>query len=174
MREGSLVPRSRGNQSWQEKAACSTAVEAARDLDLFFPERGDEQRIRLAKVICSSCAVRETCLEAALESGDSSGIRGGLTETELVAARADFEQRCDPARVSAALDGRDVHLSTSERQELIRRAVQIRTPALLLARALKVSEAHAEKLVRQGRRSSSTMDLRNPVAARAECGVVPA
>ncbi|MFP8887293.1 WhiB family transcriptional regulator [Streptomyces mangrovi] len=156
MREGSLAPRVRGDQTWQEKAACAAAVEAVKDPDLFFPGTLEsEQHVRLAKEICSSCAVREVCLEAALECGDTTGIRGGLTEEERRAIRRRFELRCDPVRVAAALAGKDVYLTRPERQELIRRAAESRTPDLRLARVLKVSEAHAKKLLRRERRADA-------------------
>ncbi|MET8590547.1 WhiB family transcriptional regulator [Streptomyces sp. NPDC005078] len=165
MCEGHPAPRTRGDQTWQERAACAVAVEATKDPDLFFPGTLEgEQRVRLAKGICSSCAVRETCLEAALECGDAAGIRGGLTEEERRAIRHCFELRCDPARVAAALAGRDVYLTRPERQELIRWAAGAKTPTLRLARVLKVSEAHAKKLVRR-----EHAYLEAPSAVQATC-----
>jgi WhiB family redox-sensing transcriptional regulator len=152
--------RMRGDQSWQTRAACATAVEVSRDPDLFFPAtRGDEPRIGLAKRICSNCEVRSTCLEAAFEGGDADGIRGGMTEAERRAIRHRFERRCDPARVAAALAGRDVYLSDAEREDLIRRAVLTETPAARVAQVLKVSEAHAKKLLRRERRKEAGIRL---------------
>ncbi|MFE0858598.1 WhiB family transcriptional regulator [Streptomyces mutabilis] len=146
--------RARGDQTWQERAACAVAIEVARDPDLFFPGTvADDERIRLAKGICSSCTVRATCLEAALECRDAVGVRGGLTEAERRAVRHSFTLRCDPDRVAAALAGRDVHLTTPERQELIRWAAASNTSIPLLASVLKISEAHVKKLLRRERRS---------------------
>ncbi|MGW2137586.1 WhiB family transcriptional regulator [Streptomyces sp. NPDC001773] len=165
MCEGHPAPRTRGDQTWQERAACAVAVRATKDPDLFFPGTLEgEQRVRLAKGICSSCEVRETCLEAALECGDAAGIRGGLTEEERRAIRHCFEMRCDPARVAAALAGRDVYLTRPERQELIRWAAEAKTPTLRLARVLKVSEAHAKKLLRR-----EHAYLEAPSAVQATC-----
>jgi WhiB family redox-sensing transcriptional regulator len=167
---GHPAPRIRGDQSWQERAACAVAAEATNDPDLFFPGKlANEQRIRLAKEICASCAVRKTCLEVALESGDAAGIRGGLMEAERRAIRYRFESRCDPARVAAALVGRDVYLTRLERRELIRRAAESRTPIALLARVLKVSEAHVQKLVRRERRTNANAHLGGPSGVRATC-----
>ncbi|MGV9284632.1 hypothetical protein [Streptomyces sp. NPDC003730] len=45
-----------------------------------------------------------------------------------------------------------------EKQELIRRAVASNTSTLLLASVLKVSEAHAQKLLRQERRMGADVD----------------
>ncbi|MFE1027778.1 WhiB family transcriptional regulator [Streptomyces sp. NPDC058818] len=151
--------RARGDQTWQQSAACARAAEVMRDPDLFFPSPvADDEHILLAKEVCSSCAVRKTCLEAALECRDAAGIRGGLTEAERRAVRQKFELRCDPARVAAALAGRDVHLTRMEKQELIRWAVASNTSTLLLARVLKVSEAHVQKLLRLERRTDVDAD----------------
>ncbi|GAB2325331.1 hypothetical protein STREPTOSP366_05420 [Streptomyces variabilis] len=167
---GQLAPRLRGDQTWQRRAACAVAAEAMKDPELFFPgTHEDEQRIRLAKEICSSCAVRETCLEAALECGDAVGIRGGLTEVERRAVRHRFELRCDPVRVAAALAGRDVYLTRPERQELVRWAVESGTPAPRMARVLKVSEAHVKKLLRRERRTDVDVCLGTPSAVQATC-----
>ncbi|MDN3249529.1 WhiB family transcriptional regulator [Streptomyces mutabilis] len=151
--------RARGDQTWQQRAACARAVEVMRDPDLFFPSPvANDEHILLAKEVCSSCAVRKTCLEAALECRDAAGIRGGLTEAERRAVRQKFDLRCDPARVAAALAGRDVHLTRREKQELIRWAVASNTSTLLLARVLKVSEAHVQKLLRLERRTDVVAD----------------
>lgn len=149
MYEETFGPRTRGDQTWHEQAACAAAVEVARDPDLFFPAtRTDEQRVGLAKRLCSACQVRKTCLEAALEGSGADGIRGGMTEAERKAARYQFELRCDPARVDAAMLGRDVYLTGAERRELIRRAARSGMPTPRVASVLKVSEGHAKKLLR--------------------------
>jgi WhiB family redox-sensing transcriptional regulator len=48
------------------------------------PERKDDRsaRERLAKEICSTCAVREPCLGYALRIREPHGIWGGLNEME--------------------------------------------------------------------------------------------
>ncbi|MFD5473702.1 WhiB family transcriptional regulator [Streptomyces sp. NPDC127105] len=151
--EGHVGVRTRGDQTWQEGAACAKAVEVAWDLDLFFPtSAADDRRVALAKGICSSCQVRRTCLEKALECGDVHGIRGGLTEAERKVVRPRFELRCEPARVAAALSGRDVYLTRPEQQELVRLAAASGMPTLRVATALKVSEGHVKKLLRRERR----------------------
>ncbi|GGZ01631.1 WhiB family transcriptional regulator [Streptomyces poonensis] len=171
------VPRIRGDQTWQERAACATAVDVARDPDLFFPATAtlaDEKRVALAERICSSCDVRKTCLEAAFECGDADGIRGGMTESERKAVRHRFELRCDPARVAVALSGRDVYLSGAERQELIRRAAMSGAPVDRMARVLKVSEAHVQKLFRRERRKSVGTHLGTPGAPQAALEAISA
>ena len=65
---------------WRHRAAC-----VGLDQDLFFPlgsaEASDAECDR-AKEVCRGCAVRESCLEWALEVGVDDGIFGGLTAGE--------------------------------------------------------------------------------------------
>jgi WhiB family redox-sensing transcriptional regulator len=61
--------------SWQERALC-----AETDPESFFPEKGGSTRE--AKRICSSCEVRQECLEYALQNDERFGIWGGLSERE--------------------------------------------------------------------------------------------
>ena len=69
--------------AWMDLAECRSG-----EGSLFFPpdasERKEErlERELVAKRICQSCAVREECLEAALERHESHGIWGGLNEME--------------------------------------------------------------------------------------------
>ena len=68
---------------WQVKAACRGPQAA-----VFFPpsyfERKDEklERETRAKAICAQCAVREPCLDFALDIREPHGIWGGLNELE--------------------------------------------------------------------------------------------
>ena len=61
--------------SWQGQANCVGV-----DPDIFFPERGASTKE--AKAICAACAVREDCLEYALDNGEKFGIWGGTSERE--------------------------------------------------------------------------------------------
>ena len=60
---------------WQERALC-----AQTDPEAFFPEKGGSTRE--AKRICTTCAVRNECLEYALGNDERFGIWGGLSERE--------------------------------------------------------------------------------------------
>ena len=65
---------------WRHRAAC-------RDIDpeLFFPVGNTGPaiaQIEEAKKICVPCIVRQDCLQWALESGQDSGVWGGLSEDE--------------------------------------------------------------------------------------------
>ena len=60
---------------WQERALC-----AQTDPEAFFPEKGGSTRD--AKRVCTSCEVRQHCLEYALQNDERFGIWGGLSERE--------------------------------------------------------------------------------------------
>jgi WhiB family transcriptional regulator, redox-sensing transcriptional regulator len=70
---------------WRSAAACLSA-----DPELFFPisysGRALEQ-VAAAKAICAACPVRRECLAFALQTGQSHGIWGGLTEQERAPRR---------------------------------------------------------------------------------------
>lgn len=82
MRTGVTVfhpPTPDDDLSWQDNANCKGA-----DQDLFFPEKGKgrSSSTREARVICAGCAVRDPCLDFAVEHGEKFGIWGGLSERE--------------------------------------------------------------------------------------------
>ena len=74
---------SRGDEMWQNKAACRGPHAV-----VFFPpsrpERKDErlQRERIAKEICRTCPVVKSCLDYAVRIREANGIWGGLNEAE--------------------------------------------------------------------------------------------
>jgi WhiB family redox-sensing transcriptional regulator len=75
-------PRTRGQTpvNWRDVAACLDA-----DPELFFPTGNTYPalvQIEKAKVVCRRCEVAETCLRWAMESGQDSGVWGGLSEDE--------------------------------------------------------------------------------------------
>lgn len=80
------------DQEWQTDAACR-----AIPVELFFPLI--EQESDDAKTICSSCTVREPCLEFAIQAGERFGVWGGLTPQER---RSVISKRRARARAAAA------------------------------------------------------------------------
>ena len=65
---------------WRHHAACRDE-----DPELFFPIGNTGPalvQIDEAKRVCQRCAVMESCLQWALESGQDSGVWGGLGEDE--------------------------------------------------------------------------------------------
>jgi WhiB family transcriptional regulator, redox-sensing transcriptional regulator len=73
---------------WYEQAAC-------RDLDPdrfdYDPETDPQAKAEAAKGVCAGCAVRDACLDFALErppAEDTTGIYGGLTPAERLTRRS--------------------------------------------------------------------------------------
>jgi WhiB family redox-sensing transcriptional regulator len=65
---------------WRHHAACRDE-----DPELFFPIGNTGPallQIDEAKRVCQHCSVMEPCLQWALESGQDSGVWGGLSEDE--------------------------------------------------------------------------------------------
>lgn len=89
----SSKPRAAGG-NWRHYAACRD-----QDPELFFPI-GDTGPALLqtaeAKSICGACGVKNLCLQWALETGQDSGIWGGLTEDERRAAKRRAARKAMP------------------------------------------------------------------------------
>ncbi|WP_454294041.1 WhiB family transcriptional regulator [Salana multivorans] len=65
---------------WRHNAACLTE-----DPELFFPIGNTGPalaQIDEAKAVCNRCEVVDSCLKWALETGQDSGVWGGLSEDE--------------------------------------------------------------------------------------------
>ncbi|MDX2681214.1 MULTISPECIES: WhiB family transcriptional regulator [unclassified Streptomyces] len=65
---------------WRQHAACRRE-----DPDLFFPIGTSGPALlqtEQAKAVCRRCPVRESCLEWAMETDQTLGVWGGLSETE--------------------------------------------------------------------------------------------
>jgi WhiB family redox-sensing transcriptional regulator len=116
-------------------------------------------KIRAAKALCAQCPVRQTCLDAALETGDTHGIRGGLTEEERGPMHSRLPSRLDYSRVNAAVAGRDIHLTKAERHAVAHAAYRQGLPAARLAWILKIDEEYALRLYRETRRALRHRDL---------------
>jgi WhiB family transcriptional regulator, redox-sensing transcriptional regulator len=76
-----------GRGDWWVQAACQSA-----DPELFFPisaAGASAAVISRAKGICARCAIRQQCLEYAVETRQPHGIWGGTSEAErrLIVAR---------------------------------------------------------------------------------------
>lgn len=67
--------------AWQNQAACS-----AETAELFHPV-GSGPSAEPAKAVCRRCPVMLACQDWALETGQKSGVWGGLSEDELKKAR---------------------------------------------------------------------------------------
>lgn len=61
--------------AWQQDGLC-----AQTDPEAFFPEKGGSTRD--AKKVCTTCDVKDRCLQYALDNDERFGIWGGLSERE--------------------------------------------------------------------------------------------
>jgi WhiB family redox-sensing transcriptional regulator len=154
VRDGSTVRHRRlGDQRWQEKAACRPTEHHRVDPEIFFPTPAETGKITAAKALCTQCPVRQPCLDIALETGDTHGIRGGLTEEEREALHQDRVARIERTRIQEALAGHDIALTRAERRTLLHTAVHQGISVQRLAWLLKCTEGHAAKLYRKTRRA---------------------
>ena len=69
------VPTDGAAYDWRDEAQC-----AQTDPEAFFPEKGGSTRD--AKAVCANCPVRQQCLDWAIETGETFGVWGGLSERE--------------------------------------------------------------------------------------------
>jgi WhiB family transcriptional regulator, redox-sensing transcriptional regulator len=60
---------------WRRHSACRGL-----DPEIFYPET--DERAEVAKQVCGTCTVQETCLEFALQGREKEGVWGGATEKE--------------------------------------------------------------------------------------------
>ena len=92
-----IRPDSVDADTWRRDAACRST-----DPELFFPvgTTGPAvDHIAAAKAVCSACAVRNPCLEFAIESNQDSGVWGATSEEERRVLR---RQRLRARRAAAA------------------------------------------------------------------------
>ncbi|WP_411076244.1 WhiB family transcriptional regulator [Streptomyces sp. cmx-4-7] len=156
-----------GDQTWRADAVCQSTEYNPVDPEIFFPEPGEIDKITAAKALCGQCPVRQTCLDAALEGGDTDGIRGGLTEEEREPLHEKIAHRLDYSRVNDTIAGRNVHLTKSERRAVIRAAFRHGITEQRLAWLLQVTEEHAQKRYRELRRALRNRDLNQPATTPA-------
>lgn len=154
--------RSLGDHSWQDDAVCQSTSYNPVDPDQFFPEPDETHKIAAAKALCGQCPVRRICLDAALEGGDTDGIRGGLTEEERARLHSRIADRLDDSRVNDTIAGRDIHLTKAERRAVVLAAYRHGLSEQRLAWLLKITEEHAQKLYRETRRALRNRALNQP------------
>ncbi|MFE2104585.1 WhiB family transcriptional regulator [Kitasatospora sp. NPDC059463] len=105
----------RRDYTWVRRAACADSPQP----DLFYPSAGETAKNQAAKALCSACPVSDECLTEALETNDRHGIRAGLDQNERLALhKLNTNGRWEEDRVVAALHGRPVSLSRSERDSV--------------------------------------------------------
>ncbi|MFJ5879887.1 WhiB family transcriptional regulator [Kitasatospora cineracea] len=157
--------RSLGDHTWQDQAVCQPSEYNPVDPEDFFPGPDEIGKIATALSLCGQCPVRLACLDAALEGNETYGIRGGLTEEQRAPLHENLAKRLDYGRVNATLAGRDIHLTSAERRAVVLAGYRHGVSAERLARLLKITEDHAQKLYRETRRA-----IRNRELQQAACG----
>ncbi|MET9557184.1 WhiB family transcriptional regulator [Streptomyces sp. NPDC006645] len=140
--------RSIADTSWHVRGACYGMDPEEAD-ELFFPRPRDLCAIAEARALCAQCPVRRDCLNHALENKIKEGTWGGLTKAERRPWHDGLPQRMDYDRVIAFFNGRDVHLTTRERQAVVDHAYVRDWRPSRLAVALQISPQHARDLLRQ-------------------------
>ncbi len=63
--------------SWRLRGACRGL-----DPEIFYSASEEDDGLARAKQVCSTCVVKQQCLEFALANRESEGIWGGATEKE--------------------------------------------------------------------------------------------
>jgi len=71
---------------WAGEAACK-----GMDPDIFFPERGDHDGVRVAKAVCLTCPVKTDCRDAHINERE--GIWGGMSSRERRVYRGKHRER---------------------------------------------------------------------------------
>ncbi|MEE1825344.1 WhiB family transcriptional regulator [Streptomyces sp. BE20] len=162
--------RSLGDHTWQDQAVCHPTEYNPVDPETFFPGPEDTDRIATAKALCAQCPVARACLDAALEVGDTHGVRGGLTQEEREPLHTRIAERLDHSRVNATLAGRDIHLTKAERRAVVLAGYRQDIPVERLARLLKITDEHALKLYREIRRAIRHRQIAEDAAHTARTG----
>ncbi|MFJ9841725.1 WhiB family transcriptional regulator [Kitasatospora sp. NPDC101155] len=167
---GPVRHRSLGDHTWQDRAVCNPTEYNPVDPETFFPGPEEADKIATAKALCAQCPVARTCLDAALETGDTHGIRGGLTEEEREPLHTMLANRLDYSRVNATLTGRDIHLTKAERRAVVLAGYRHGVTVERLAWLLKITPEHALKLYRETRRAIRHRQIAEEAARAATTG----
>lgn len=84
VRKEQLIPHNEAKLLTKIQDSPSIARPAceSEDPELFFPNKGEANKVKDAKGVCLSCEAREVCLKWALDNDARFGVWGGLTERE--------------------------------------------------------------------------------------------
>lgn len=148
--------------NWQTQGACRDA-----DPELFFPTGNTPEakaQTAEAKKVCARCPVRDVCLSWALDSGQDTGVLGGLDEEErrglhgrLSAADSppparEWGTEVDERAVELYLRGEDGAVRPQERMEAVARAVRAGTSYPDLDRLHGLTRGSTSTFVSRARR----------------------
>ncbi|MFJ9551278.1 WhiB family transcriptional regulator [Streptomyces erythrochromogenes] len=140
------------DHSWYERALCY-GMDIKEADKTFFPEASATEDIERAKMICGHCPVRQECFNAAMDTGSRFGVRAGLTESERRKYHKKVSERLDYQRVEAVFQGRDVALSTTERDHVVRKTVQLGWSIEKVGKLLRTEHDYTRKLMNKQRKA---------------------
>lgn len=75
-------------ENWTERARCKLEPQS---VDFFFPESHEFYKTVAAKEFCSTCGVKQECLDYALRSYIKFGIWGGTSENQRIKMRKSLQ-----------------------------------------------------------------------------------
>lgn len=143
--------RGLGDHSWYDRGLCyGMDIEEADEI--FFPTPRATKAIERAKAICAQCPVQVECLDSTLDTNSITGVRAGLTEAERKPLHKQVAERLDYRRVEAMFIGRDVPLSRTERNHVIRRAIQLGWSVQQVSRLLRTEYDYTRRKMREQER----------------------
>jgi WhiB family transcriptional regulator, redox-sensing transcriptional regulator len=151
------ILRGIADHSWHARSACRNLTPAEADR-LFFPLPRAHKAVAEAKSLCGGCPVRKACFNSALDHGTKEGVWGGLTEKERRAWQKKISHRLDYERVRSAFLGRDVHLSTAEREAVTRHAYVRGWSPERLAFTLRLDLDYVRDLMREAAHAVADRD----------------
>lgn len=84
-------------EAWIAEGRCKTddlsgivaTFELRNKTDIFFPGRGENDLVKVAKQICGACPVQADCLDYAMRTRQTEGVYGGCSERERRRMRSD-------------------------------------------------------------------------------------
>ncbi|WP_225847243.1 WhiB family transcriptional regulator [Streptomyces sp. HPF1205] len=153
-----------GDTTWHRHGACNDLPPKVAD-KLFFPTARNYASAAQAKAICARCPVQETCLNAALDTDTKDGIWGGRTEAERRTLHAGVAHRLEYRRVRAVVAGRDIPLSTRERDAVAREAILRSWSPRRLATVLGFTVKHTRDLMSKARHDLHQAGIPLPTTA---------
>ena len=127
--------------NWRDDAACKDLDD--KEKDLFFPvahTNGWKKQTKAAKAICAACPVQPACLDWALDTGQPTGVWGGMSERQRRALRGDQQSQTQRCLDNQAWIEAQVKAGMTQ-QEIARR---LRVDKTTLSRALARFRAERE------------------------------
>ena len=103
------APASERPRRWQDDARCKDV-----DVSVFFPPPSGVAGYDAARVICTSCPVRQECLDFAIRNNIPEGFYGGMTPRERGNVRSKRRPRplaCQTCGTGFAGEARTLHCS---------------------------------------------------------------